>query len=382
MKIFVSDLVANQTVSTTFLVKSKELRSKKAGGQYLVLTLADRTGEIVANWWDNFEDSLETFESDDIVFARGLVSLHRNRLQLTVHRLRPCQEHEIDLTEYFPTTKHCVEAMFAELMGIVGGFGNEHLRRLLERIFADEATVRKFKRAPAAKSMHHPYLGGLLEHTLSLVKLCRKVGAHYDGLDLDLLQTGAILHDFGKIDELSYERGTSYTNDGQLLGHLAMETMMVSEKIRELPGFPEDLRRHLLHMLLAHHGKLEHGSPKLPLTPEALMLAYLDDLDSKIEAMQRLIAEPHAAGDWTRVTPMFERPIYRRRTLEAAAAVGMGAAAPSTAAPAQKQPTPAAPVQNGRAAEQPGAAHAPRPARVRSDSFNTPFEHLSDLMKD
>jgi 3'-5' exoribonuclease len=382
MKIFISDFVANQTVSTTFLVKSKELRNKKAGGQYLTLTLADRTGEIVGNWWDNFEESLETFESDDVVFARGLVSVHRNRLQLTVHRVRPCQEREVDLTHYFPTTKHCVEAMFAELMGIVAGFENYHLRRLLESIFADEATVRKFKRAPAAKSMHHPYLGGLLEHTLSLVKLCRKVGAHYDGLDLDLLQTGAVLHDFGKIDELSYERGTSYTNDGQMLGHLAMETIFVSDKIRELPGFPEDLRRHLLHMLLAHHGKLEYGSPKLPLTPEALMLAYLDDLDSKIEAMQRLISEPHATGDWTRVTPMFERPIYRRRTLETTA--------PPSAESNAAQPALFAAAQNGQAGEATSraadgvasAGQSRRPGGVRSDSFNTPFEQLADLMKD
>lgn len=374
MKIFISDFIANQTVSTTFLVKSKELRNKKAGGQYLTVTFADRTGEIVGNWWDNFEDALDTFEAEDIVFARGLVSVHRNRLQLTVHRVRPCQEHEIDLTQYFPTTKYCVETMFAELMEIVRGFDNPYLRQLLENIFADEATVRKFKRAPAAKSMHHPYLGGLLEHTLSLLKLCCKVGGHYEGIDLDLLQTGAILHDFGKIDELSYERGTNYTNEGQMIGHLAMETIMVSEQIKAIAGFPDDLRRHVLHLLLSHHGKLEHGSPKLPVTPEALMLAYLDDLDSKVEAMQRLINEPHATGDWTRVTPMFERPIYRRRTVEAPAAaeIGVAAAMPSGAA---------LPAPTGRPAMAPTKDNRPR-QNVRSDSFNTPFEQLADLIKD
>src|SRR5262245_59430509 len=315
-KIFISDLIVNQTISTTFLVKSKELRSKKTGGQFALLTLSDRTGDLVGQWWDNFEDTIDTFDRDDIVFVRGLVNYYRNHLQISIHRMRLCQEHEINLAHYFPTTKYDVELMFAELMEIVSEFKNPHLSQLLINIFADENTTAKFKKAPAAKTMHHPYLGGLLEHTLSLVKLCRKVGEHYHGIDLDLLQTGAVLHDFGKIDELSYERGFGYTNNGQMIGHLVMATMLVADHIKEIPEFPEDLRRHLLHMLLAHHGKLEFGSPKLPSTPEALMLAYLDDLDSKVEAMQRLIAEPHIVGDWTRISPMFERPIYRRRTLE------------------------------------------------------------------
>jgi 3'-5' exoribonuclease len=371
-KIFISDLTANQTVSTTFLVKSKELRGKKTGGQFALITLADKTGDIIGQWWDNFEDSIDTFDRDDIVFVRGLVNLYRNHLQISIHRMRPCQEHEIDLAQYFPTTKYDVEAMFAELMKIIREFENPYLRRLLENIFADETTAKKFKRAPAAKTMHHPYLGGLLEHTLSLVKLCRKVGAHYDGVDVDLLQTGAVLHDFGKIDELSYERGFGYTNDGQMIGHLVMETMIVADQIKQIEGFPDDLRRHLLHMLLSHHGKLEYGSPKLPSTPEALMLAYLDDLDSKVEAMQRLIAEPHIAGDWSRISPMFERPIYRRRTIETPAlAQGNGAATDqativASAATAQKTK------------DQPQSRKSP----VRPNTFNTPFENLAEMIKE
>ena len=351
MKTFISEFAPNQTVSTTFLVKSKELRSKKTGGQFALITLSDRTGDIVGQWWDNFEESIESFDRDDIVFVRGLVNVYRNHLQLAIHRVRPCEAREIDLTHYFPTTRYSVEEMFAELLAVVRGFGNAHLRALLENIFADEATVRKFKRAPAAKTMHHPYLGGLLEHTLSLVRLCRAVAAHYEGIDVDLLQTGAVLHDFGKIDELCYERGFGYTAEGQMIGHLSMEVIMVSEQISRIPGFPEELRRHLLHMLLAHHGRLEYGSPKLPMTPEALMLAYLDDLDSKVEAMQRLIAEPHPAGDWTRISPMFERPIYRRRAAEAA----------PPAPPAAGAPAP--------------------PPEPSSASFNTPFEQLAEWIK-
>jgi 3'-5' exoribonuclease len=356
-KIFIRDLVTNQTVSTTFLVKSKELRAKKTGGQFALITLADKSGDIVGQWWDNFEDSIDTFDRDDIVFVRGLVNSYRNHLQISIHRMRLCQAHEIELAHYFPTTRYDVDAMFAELRDIISEFQNPYLRQLLEQIFADEETARKFKKAPAAKTMHHPYLGGLLEHTLSLVKLCRRVAEHYDGIDIDLLRAGAVLHDFGKIDELSYERGFSYTNDGQMIGHLVMETIMVSDQIKQIPGFPEDLRRHLLHLLLAHHGKLEYGSPKLPVTPEALMLAYLDDLDSKVEAMQRLIAEPHIAGDWSRISPMFERPIYRRRTIE-------GNTIPEQAAGAV-----AGKVQVVR-------------SNARPDSFNTPFEQLTELFKD
>jgi 3'-5' exoribonuclease len=360
-KIFISDFTPNQTISTTFLVKTKELRNKKTGGQFALVTLADRSGDLVGQWWDNFEETIDTFDRDDIVFVRGLVNVYRNQLQLSIHRMRKCGEHEIDLAHYFPTTKYNVDEMFAELMGIIREFQNSFLKQLLENIFADEATVRKFKKAPAAKTMHHPYLGGLLEHTLSLLKLARKVGAHYEGIDLDLLQTGAVLHDFGKIDELSYERGFGYTNEGQMIGHLAMETIMVHDHIKQIPGFPDELRRHLLHMLLAHHGKLEYGSPKLPNTPEALMLAYLDDLDSKIEAMQRLMAEPHAQGDWTRMSAMFERPIYRVRTIE------------------QPKPEPVLP--------QPPQTNAlpekePRKSAVRAESFNTPFEQLADLFKE
>ncbi|MEY4166550.1 MAG: hypothetical protein RIR52_374 [Acidobacteriota bacterium] len=360
-KIFIDQLQANQTISSTFLVKSKELRTKKTGGQFALILLADRTGEIMAQWWDNFEDSIETFDRDDIVFVRGLVNSYRNHLQITIHRMRPCQPQEVDLSQYFPTTRFDVEKMFGELIGFIAEFRNPWLRRLLENILGDEETARKFKRAPAAKTMHHPYLGGLLEHSLSLVRLCRFMASHYEGIDRDLLVTGAILHDFGKIDELSYDRAFGYTNEGQMIGHLVMETIMVAGKIAELPGFPDDLRRHLLHLLLTHHGKLEYGSPKLPSTPEALLLSMLDDLDSKVEAMQRLMADPLAVGDWTRISPMFERPIYRRRTLD----------------PLPPTSTDQTEREQGAGADPVGRRSAGQSART----FNTPFAGLEGLIK-
>jgi len=372
MKVFVSELLPNQTVSSTFLVKSKELKSKKTGGNFVLITLSDRTGDIVGQWRDNFEDCIDTFDRDDIVLVRGMVNSYRNHLQLAVHRVRRCEDHEIDPSHYFPVTRFSVDEMFAELMTIIGGMTNVYLKQLLERVFADETTVRKFKRAPAAKTMHHPYLGGLLEHSLSLVKLCDKVSSHYPGIDRDLLLTGAVLHDFGKIDELSYERGFGYTDDGQMIGHLTMEVITVSELIQELDGFPLELRRHLLHMLLSHHGKLEYGSPKLPMTPEALMLAYLDDLDSKVEAMQRLMAEPNIQGDWTRMAPMFERPIYRRRPNDPNAPNAPNAVDNGVRETTGTAATPAAP--------KPAKVEKPR-TEPASQSFNRPFEHLAEWVK-
>ena len=368
MKTFINEFVPNQNVSTTFLVKSKELRTKKTGGHFVLMVLSDKSGDIAAQWWDNFEETIDTFDRDDIVFCRGMVNNYRNHLQLAVHRMRRCEEREIELAHYFPSTRYDTEEMFADLMSTINGFSNAHLRDLLLQIFADAETVRKFKRAPAAKTMHHPYLGGLLEHSLSLVRLCRKVAEHYDGIDVELLQTGAVLHDFGKIDELSYERGFGYTTEGQLLGHLTMETLMVSDHIRQISGFPEELRRHLLHLLITHHGKLEHGSPKLPMTPEALMLAYLDDLDSKVEAMQRLMADPHAVGDWTRISPMFERPVYRGHTRKKDG---------PKVSPAEASSAPA------ETASEKGSSTAPnRSASSAGGSFNTPFQELGRLIKE
>ena len=185
---------------------------------------------------------------------------------------------------------------------------------------------------------------------------------------MELLQTGAVLHDFGKIDELSYERGFGYTTEGQLLGHLTMETLMVSDHIRQISGFPDELRRHLLHLLITHHGKLEHGSPKLPMTPEALMLAYLDDLDSKVEAMQRLMADPHAVGDWTRISPMFERPVYRGHTLKK----GEPGVSPAEASSTAVETT----------SEEGSSTASNRSASSAGGSFNTPFQNLGRLIKE
>lgn len=309
---FVIDMQANQQVTTTFLVKAKEVKSKKTCEPYLSLTLGDRSGDVDAKMWDNVEEVEPTFERDDFIKVKGLVQIYRNRPQLTIHKLRRCQDHEVDFADYFPKTTKDVDAMFEEMLNMVDGVQNPHLRDLLMSFLLDDEFAPKFKQAPAAKSLHHAWLGGLLEHTLSLCSLCRTVAPHYPEINLDLLLTGAILHDIGKTEELSYSRSFSYTNEGQLLGHMIIELDMLNQKISQIEGFPRELRTLLQHMIISHHGEYEFGSPKLPMFPEALLLHCLDNLDSKLEAMRGILKnDQNLAGNWTSNSLMFGRPLFK-----------------------------------------------------------------------
>ena len=311
-EIFVTDLQENQSITTTFLVKSKEVKSKKTGEHYLALTLGDKSGDLDAKMWDQVEEVEQSFDRDDFVKVKGLVQIYRNRPQLTIHKLRRCQDEEVDFADYFPKTTKDVEIMFEELLGIVDGIENSHLRELLMGLLLDEELSAKFKQAPAAKSLHHAWLGGLLEHTLSLCKLSRMVTQHYLDLDQDLLLTGAVLHDIGKTRELSYTRSFAYTNEGQLLGHMILELDLVNEKISQIDGFPRDLKILIQHLIISHHGEYEFGSPKMPMFPEALVLHCLDNLDSKLEAMKFILrTDPNVEGDWTGYNQMFGRPLFK-----------------------------------------------------------------------
>ncbi len=314
---YVSGLEANQIITTTFLVKVKQVRSKKTGEPYLSLTLGDRSGDLDAKMWDNVEEFEPTFDRDDFVKVKGLVQLFRNKRQLTIHRIRRCQETEVDLGDYFPKTTKDVEEMFGELLSLVGQVRDSFLRQLLSNLLNDAEFVVKFKEAPAAKSLHHAWLGGLLEHTLSLCKLCQLAAQHYSELDPDLLLTGAILHDVGKTEELSYSRSFAYTSEGQLLGHMILELDLVNQKIAQIAGFPAKLKTLIQHLIISHHGQHEFGSPKLPMFPEALVLHCLDNLDSKLASMQDLIAsDVNPDPDWTAYYPMFGRPLFKGSKLK------------------------------------------------------------------
>jgi 3'-5' exoribonuclease len=347
---YVTEVEPNQVITTSFLVHSKEVRQKKGGELYLSLILGDRTGELDAKMFDNVAEVVDEFERDDFVKVKGLLQIFHNRPQLTIHKMRRMDDSEIDYCDYFPSSRRDPEEMWKELRAVVGGFANPHLKALVESILDEPDVALRYRRAPAAKQIHHAWLGGLIEHVLSLCSLARVTAAHYRGIDLDLLLTGVVLHDIGKIYELNYERGFSYSNDGQLLGHIVIGLRMVADKLRLLPAFPAALRTLVEHMILSHHGRLEYGSPKLPQFPEALLLHYLDDLDSKMECMRALIEKDRQVeGCFTSFHPALERPALKKdRFLNGAplaspkpAVAAVNGAQPD---PPETPPTPPAPV--------------------------------------
>ncbi len=310
---YVGDLTPNDLVTAQFLVISKEIRQKKAGEPYLTLRLADRTGDIEAKMWDNVAEVMDTFERDDFVKVKGLVQTYQNRSQFTVHRLRRLEENEVDLADYFPCSERDIEEMFAELQGIIAGLQNAYLRQLLEAVFSDSRLVNRYKMAPAAKNIHHACRGGLLEHVLSLCSLSRTTAAHYKNIDVELLLTGAILHDIGKIEELSYARSFGYSPEGQLLGHIVIGLRIVGHKLDGISGFPPKLRMLVEHMIVSHHGELEFGSPKVPVFAEALLLHHLDNLDSKMDAMRSALKrDSQVEGEFTGWINSLERSLLKK----------------------------------------------------------------------
>ena len=310
---YVGSLVPNDVITAEFLVIAKDIRQKKTGEPYLSLQLVDRTGEIEAKMWDNVAEVMHSFQCDDVVRVKGLVQVYQKRSQFTIHRLRKMDEGEIDLADFLPCAERNIEEMFSELQGIIAHLGQPHLRALLQAVFRDPKIAGIYKIAPAAKSIHHACRGGLLEHVLSLCALCRLTASHYKNLDLDLLLTGAILHDIGKIEELTYSRSFNYSAEGQLLGHIVIGLRIVGDKLRELPDFPPKLRTLLEHMIISHHGELQFGSPKVPVFPEALLLHHLDNMDSKMEAMRSILRRDAAAdGEFTGWIPSLERTILRK----------------------------------------------------------------------
>jgi 3'-5' exoribonuclease len=323
---FVIDLQPDQIITGTFLVQHKDVRQKKSGDLYLSVTLADRTGEIDAKMWDNAAEAIETFTQDDFVRVKGLMQVFQNRPQLTLHKIQPVAETDIDVADYFPASKRDRDEMFRELQGWIAGMSNPHLKALLELMFADEEVARAYRTAPAAKVIHHAWIGGLIEHVLSLCTLAKFTAAHYANIDVDLLLTGVILHDIGKITELKYARSFSYSTEGQLLGHILIGLRMVEEKLRQVPDFPPKLADLLLHLIASHHGELAFGSPKVPLFPEAMLLHHLDNLDSKMECMRGLIdRDRQIEGVWTGYSSALERTVLKRdKFLEETAPSGRG----------------------------------------------------------
>jgi len=307
----VSDISSEQNITTYFLVCEKEIRNTREGKAYLRLELGDRSGTIEARMWDQFEMAAKSINRDDFVKVQARVEIYKNRPQLSVMQVRLAKPEEIDLADFLPQTKADVEKLHVQLLEYAASIGNPWLKKLVAGILNDPAIAARYRRAPAAKVMHHAYLGGLLEHVISLCGLAKLVAAHYPELDVDLLLTAAILHDVGKLDELCYERAIGYTVEGQLLGHIVMEIETVSKAMSTIEGFPPNLKTVVQHLLISHHGEYEFGSPKLPMVREALVFHYLDDLDSKLAAVRAALAIDTGETEWSAYSGALGRKFLR-----------------------------------------------------------------------
>jgi 3'-5' exoribonuclease len=288
--IYIADLTAfeeGKLFDGFFLVLAKQQRTTKSNKNYLSLVLGDKTGQLEGRVWEPGDPRIaKDFERGDVVKARGSASRFDERIQMKIDQLRIAQPGEIDKTDFMPSTTYDVADLWRQLLGFVDSFTNPDLKLLLTTLLSDPTVSAAYREAPAAKQLHHAWLGGLLEHVISLLTLADRVAPHYPLLDHDLLMTGVILHDIGKVRELSWEIGFEYTVEGSLLGHIQIGTALTERTIDSLPNFPPKLKTLVLHMILSHHGKLEFGSPKLPMIPEALALSFLDDLDAKMQAIQ------------------------------------------------------------------------------------------------
>ena len=334
---YVADLQDGQAFSALFLVREKEIRtSARTGSSWMQLELADRTGTIPAKMWDNFAAIEKTFERDDVVQVRARVKLYNGQKELTLEQVIPAAERDYDLGDFIPHTKHDIEHLFADLHSAIGAMKNPALKRLLSSVVDDPAIAPKLKRAPAAMTMHHAFVGGLLEHIVSLIGLGRAVAAHYPELDADLLLSGIVLHDIGKIDELRYARGIDYSTAGRLLGHITIGAALVREKIRSIPDFPAPFAVLVEHLILSHHGTHEFGSPALPQTREAVALHFLDDMDSKMAAMRTTLESPAGNDEWTERNPSLRRALLRTEKFQAGPDVKL-ASAPSASKQAQRK---------------------------------------------
>jgi 3'-5' exoribonuclease len=308
---YVADLTPGTRVETTFLVQGKERKTASSGKPYLDLELRDASGVIRAKGWDC--DRLDQdFAVEDFVLVQGYVETYKGTPQIVVNAIRRCAEQEIDPRDYFPRSSRDPEEMYAELVGRLERMPEGPLRALLLAVIQDPDIAAKFKLAPAAMSYHHAYLGGLLDHVLSLIQLGDQISDHYGWLRRDLVLAGLVLHDLGKIEELNYLRSFRYTTRGQLVGHIALALGIVREKLRAIPDFPDTLRDQIEHIILSHHGQLEFGSPREPMFPEALVVHYLDDMDSKLESMRaQYAADKDRAGDFTARNPALKRELFK-----------------------------------------------------------------------
>ena len=310
---FIGELREGERINEIYLCKQKQTALTKAGKPYESLLLQDKTGTLDAKVWDPSSQGIEECEALDYIYVMGDVTSFQGTLQLNIKRLRKVSEGEYDPKDYLPVSDYNVEEMYRELQGYVKGLSNPYLKKLAGGLFLEDADfAKRFQFHSAAKSVHHGFVGGLLEHTLSVTKLCAFFAERYPMLNRDLLITAALFHDIGKLEELSAFPANDYTDEGQLLGHIAMGMEIVGMRIRGIEGFPAKLANELKHCILSHHGELEYGSPKKPAIPEAVALNFADNLDAKMETMKELLANvPAGNTEWQGYNRLFESNIRR-----------------------------------------------------------------------
>lgn len=308
---YLNELHEGDALTGTYFCKVKNTLKTKAGKSYYSLLLQDKTGTIDAKVWE-LSNGIDHFDQMEFIHIDGQVTSFQGALQLNIRRIRKSQEGEYDPADYMPVTKKDIDEMYQQLVGIINTIKEPHLRKLTESFFiADKGFVEKFKKHSAAKSVHHGFIGGLLEHTLSVVRFCEYMAGAYPIINRDLLITAAMFHDVGKMEELSSFPANDYTDDGQLLGHIFLGAEMIGAKVKEIPGFPPKLSSELRHCILAHHGELEYGSPKKPAIAEAMALNFADNADAKFQTIIELFDSSDENLEWLGYNRLFESNIRR-----------------------------------------------------------------------
>jgi 3'-5' exoribonuclease len=315
---FVSELREKMEFEGAFLVKIIQLHMDKNGRPYLNLILMDKTGEVEARVWENAAQLAEQVKSQDIVRIAGKVNLYQGRRQIVVEAAQKVADGSMPLDRFVPSSAYDVNRLYTDLLALFRTLEDRFARELCVQTLEDPEVKKRILRAPAAKSVHHAYAGGLIEHSLSVCRILDMLAKHYrayygPAVSRDLMLLGGLFHDIGKIYELAFDRGTEYTKEGQLIGHHVLGCELVDRIANRIEGFPAELRLQAKHLILAHHGKLEYGSPKVPHTIEALLVHYVDDLDSKVNTILDFIGDDVQPGEFTLVNRLFEHPFYKTK---------------------------------------------------------------------
>lgn len=338
-EIYVNQIKERDRVTSIFLVRDKITAMAKNGKPYMTLKLMDSTGEVDAKVWDQIDELSSQFCADDFIRIDAKASVYMGKMQLVVQQLEKVAEEAVDIGDFLPVSSRSAEEMRHDLDQLLDSLKNPYIGDLLRAFFDDPEFYRLYSRAPAAKSMHHTYIGGLLEHSLAVAALALDVAKRYPQVDRDLLISGAMLHDVGKVMELSFDRSFGYTDEGKLLGHIVIGVQMIEDRVRAIPGFPTELSMMIKHLLLSHHGQYDFGSPKRPKFLEAVILNFIDDLDSKINAVQLHVEKEQQTQGWTSYHRLFDRYFYmahkNEETLLPPGLPELGAI-PATSAPTER----------------------------------------------